>query len=94
MTREPDDREKSRSFLLGWFVVAGVGLCCALPFLISIVAASSTFVIISWLGLSSLLAMSSLALLFSFALLRRWKGRRIVPSSSFHTVRSRHERRD
>ena len=93
MTREPDGREKSRSLPLGWIAVAGVGACCALPFLISAVAASSTFVIFSWLGLSSLLALGGVAVLFSFALLRRWKGRRIAPSSSFHTVRSRHERR-
>lgn len=94
MTRKPDDEVKSRSFPLGWFVVAGVGLCCALPFLITAVAAGSTFVIISWLGLPSLLGLGGLALLFAVTLLRRWKGRRIAPSSSFHTVRRRHERRD
>ena len=94
MTRKPDDEVKSRSFPLGWFVVAGVGLCCALPFLITAVAAGSTFVVFSWLGLSSLLALGALALFISYALFRRWRGRRIAPSSSFHTVRRRHERRD
>ena len=94
MTREPNDREKSGSFPLGWIAVAGVGACCALPVLISAVAASSTFVVFSWLGFSSLLVLGGLALLFSIALLRRRKGRRIAPSSSFHTVRSRHERRN
>ena len=86
MTRQPDDPEKSRSFPLGWVAVAGVGLCCALPLLVSALAAGSTFVIFSWLGLSSSLALGGLALLFLFALLRRREGRRTAPSSSFHAV--------
>ena len=77
MTRKPDDREKSGSFPLSWITVAAVGLCCALPLLISAVAAGSTFAIFNWLGLSSLLVLGGLALLFSFALLRRWKGRAV-----------------
>ncbi len=94
MTHEPDDREKSGSFPLGWIALAGVGLCCALPLLVSAVAAGSTLVIFSWFGLSSLAAVGGIALFFSFALLRRWRGRRVAPTSSFHTVRRRHGRRD
>ncbi|MCH8188618.1 MAG: hypothetical protein IIB66_07945 [Proteobacteria bacterium] len=85
MTREPDDEVKSRSFPLGWLAVAGVGVCCALPFLIGAVAAGSTFVVFSWFGLSSLLALGALALFISYALLRRWKGRRIAPASTSRT---------
>ena len=83
MKRETDDREKTGSFPLGWIAAAGVGLCCTLPLLISTVSAGSTFVIFTWLGLSSLLALGGLALLFLFTLLRRRKGRRIAPSSRF-----------
>ncbi len=88
MTRQPEGREKSRSFPLGWIAVAGIGLCCALPLLISAVAAGSTFVIFSWLGLSSLLTIGALALLFLLVLVRRRKGR-VAHSASSHTMRSR-----
>ena len=88
MTREPDDPEKTGSFPLGWIAVAGVGLCCALPLVISAVAAGSTFAIFSWLGLSSLLAFGALALLFLLVLIRRRRSR-MADSDSFHTMRSR-----
>lgn len=85
MTGNPGGRAKSGAIPLGWLAVAGVGVCCALPFLIGAVAAGSTFVVFSWLGLSSLLALGALALFISYALFHRWKGRRIAPTSASRT---------